>query len=61
LPNILQTLHKEEAKFSTSPKEQMQLGFCKSENFNAITKRIEKTLELKKLYGDKWWGYDDGN
>lgn len=60
LPDILQILHKEEAKFSTSPKGQIQLGFCKSEDFEAITKGIEKTLELKKLYGDKWWEHDDG-
>ena len=60
LPDILNSLHKAEGKFSTSLKGQIKLGFCNSENFDAITKRIEKTLELKKLYGDKWWEYDDG-
>jgi hypothetical protein len=59
LPNILNTLHKSEEKFSTSSKGQKSLGFCNSKDFNAIAKRIEKTLELKRLYSDKWWEYDD--
>jgi hypothetical protein len=60
LPDILNILHKEEEKFLTKPKGQKLLGFCNFKDFDAITKRIEKTLELKKLYGDKWWEYDDG-
>ncbi len=60
LPDILYTLHKGEEKFSTSPKAQKLLGFCHSKDFDAITKRIEKTLGLKKLYGDKWWEHYDG-
>jgi hypothetical protein len=60
LPDILNTLHKAEDKFSTSPKGQKKLGFCNSNDFNTIAKRIEKTLGLKKLYGEKWWEYDDG-
>ncbi len=48
---------------ATSPsrgtKGQKLLGFCHSKDFAAITKRIEKTLNLEKLYGDKWWEYDD--
>lgn len=59
LPDILNTLHKGEEMFSTSPKGQKTLGFCNSKDFDAITKRIEKTIELKKLHGDKWVEYDD--
>lgn len=43
-----------------TPKEQKSLGFCNSRDFEEIKKRIEKTLTLKKLYGEKWCEYDDG-
>jgi len=59
IPDILYTLHKEEEKFSTSPEGQKLLGFCSFKDFDAITIRIEKTLQLKILHGDKWWEYDD--
>ena len=60
LPDMLNTLHRGETKFSTSRPDQRSLGFCDFKDFEAITKRIEKTLDLRKLYGDKWWEYDDG-
>jgi len=56
---MLNTLHKQEKKFSESPKGQKSLGFCNSKDFDTITQGIDKRLELKKLYGDKWWEYDD--
>ena len=59
VPGIFNILHKKEAKFSTVPKGQKSLGFCNSDDFDAITDRIEKVLALKALYGDKWWEYDD--
>lgn len=59
IPDILNTLHKSDEKFSTSPKGQKLLGFCNSKDFEAIAKRIERREELKKLYGHKWWEYDD--
>jgi hypothetical protein len=59
LPDILNILHKGEEKFSTSPKGQKLLGFCNSIDFDVISKAIERTLELKRLHGDKWWEYDD--
>ncbi|MDI9342738.1 MAG: hypothetical protein QM534_19350 [Sediminibacterium sp.] len=60
LPEILNTLYQEDGKFSTLPKGQKSLGFCHSKDFDEIKKRIEKTLELKNLHGEKWWEYDDG-
>ena len=54
------TLHKGDEKFSTSPKGQKILGFCNSKDFEEIKRRIEKTLELKKLHGKKWCEYEDG-
>ena len=58
LPDILNTLHKEEKKFSTSPNGQKELGFCNSSDFNAIALRIEKKLDLQKTYGKDWWEHD---
>ena len=60
LPEILHILHKEEGRTSSAPKGQKLLGFCHSKDFDQIKRRIEKTLELKALHGEKWWGYDDG-
>jgi hypothetical protein len=59
LPDILNVLHKVEEKFSKSGKEQRILGFCSSIDFGQIAQRIEKTIELKKLYGEKWSQYDE--
>lgn len=42
LPHILNTLHKEEEKFSTLAKGQKKLGFCNSKDFDAITKRLRR-------------------
>ncbi|MFC0773308.1 hypothetical protein [Terrimonas alba] len=58
VPDIFGTLHKEEEHFSTTPKGQKLLGFCNSNNFEAIAIRIEKAIQLKKTYGDKWWEHD---
>lgn len=60
IPDILNTLHKSEEKFSTLPPQQKALGFCNSIDFEAVATRIEKVLELKKLYGDRYWEYDNG-
>src|SRR5690606_22868204 len=59
LPRILDTLHREDTRFSTAPKGQKSLGFCNSKDFEAIKERIEKMLELKALYGANWLAYDD--
>lgn len=44
LPGILNTLHKEDTRFSTAPGGQKSLGFCNSKDFEAIKERIEKKL-----------------
>ena len=59
LPGILNTLHRGDKKFTTAPKGQKLLGFCHSRDFGAITKRIEKTTELKKRFGNNWWEHDE--
>lgn len=59
LPGILNTLHKEDKRFSTAPKGQLSLGFCNAKDFEEIKVKIEKTLELSALHGDNWLAYDD--
>lgn len=53
IPEILNTLHKRDDNFSTSPKGQKLLGFCNSKDFDEIKTRLEKELELRKLYGEE--------
>lgn len=60
VPDILRILHKGEEKFSTVPKEQPNLGFCNSKDFEQIKIRIKKMINLKELHGDKWREHDDG-
>ncbi|MBA5794047.1 hypothetical protein H1R17_11825 [Flavobacterium sp. xlx-214] len=59
IPKIFNTLHKGNEKFSTSPKGQKLLGFCNSKDFDDIKTGIEKTLELRKLYGENWSKYNN--
>lgn len=59
VPEIFNVLHKGDEKFATSPKGQKLLGFCNSKDFDEIKMKIEKTFELKKLYGEKWWEHDN--
>jgi hypothetical protein len=44
LPDILNTLHTIKKQFSESTKGQKSLGFCNSEDFDAIRRDIEKKL-----------------
>lgn len=59
LPDILKTMFKDDCRLSVMPKDQEFLGFCRSENFDAITETIEKRIALKKRYGKDWVYYDD--
>lgn len=42
LPEILNTLHKENGKYSTTSKIKKSLGICNAQDFEAIKKTIEK-------------------
>lgn len=58
VPEIFNSLHEENEKFSTSPKDQKSIGFCNSQDFDEIKKGIEIQHELRRIHGEKWWEYD---
>lgn len=44
-PDIFNTLHKGDSKFSTHPKAQRALGFCNSTDFDAIKRNLAERIE----------------
>lgn len=59
LPDILNKLQKVNGKYISAFNVPKALGFCNAKDFEEIKVKIEKTLELRKLSGDKWLEYDN--
>ena len=57
VPEIVNFLYKDEGQFST-PLGQSSLGFCNSNDFEAIKMRAESVIVLKRKHGGEWWNYD---
>lgn len=59
VPDIFRILYPQQKTPTRIPGNQRKLGFCKSEDFEAIALRCEKIEKLKLLHGDKWWEYEE--
>ncbi len=59
IPEIIKELHVATGKFSNVPKKTLRLGICQENDFEEIRKRINYTLELKKVHGKDWWKHDN--